>query len=69
MKLSQLKELVKQVVKEEQHYQKLFKAMLAKTGKSISDMSDNEKKAFFNKVDAAYKAKSESRIKESKKKV
>jgi hypothetical protein len=62
MKLSQLKELVKQVVKEEHDYQQLFKHMLDKTGKSITDMSDEDKKKFFNAVDTAYKAKSEGRL-------
>lgn len=65
MKLSQLRELVREVMKEEQDYQDLFKAMLDKTGKSIPDMSDEEKKAFFNAVDKAYKAKSEGKLKES----
>jgi hypothetical protein len=63
MKISQLKELVRQVVKEENDYQQLFKHMLDKCGKSITDMSDDEKKKFFNAVDTAYKAKSEGRLK------
>lgn len=63
MKLDQLKELVRQVVREEQDYQELFKAMLTKTGKDINSMSDDEKKKFFNAVDKAYKAKSEGRLK------
>jgi hypothetical protein len=63
MKISQLKELVRQVVKEENDYQQLFKTMLNKSGKSINDMSDDEKKKFFNAVDTAYKAKSEGRLK------
>jgi uncharacterized membrane-anchored protein YhcB (DUF1043 family) len=62
MKISQLKELVKQVVKEENDYQQLFKHMLDKTGKSITNMSDDEKKKFFNAVDTAYKAKSEGKL-------
>ena len=62
MKLSQLKELVRQVVKEENDYQQLFKHMLDKCGKSITDMSDDEKKKFFNAVDTAYKAKSEGKL-------
>jgi hypothetical protein len=36
--------------------------MLDKVGKSITDMSDDEKKKFFNAVDTAYKAKSEGRL-------
>ena len=62
MKLDQLKELIKQVVKEEQDYQALFKHMLDRTGKSIADMSDEDKKKFFNAVDKAYNAKSEGRL-------
>lgn len=62
MKVNQLKELIRQVVKEENDYQQLFKTMLDKSGKSISSMSDDEKKAFFNAVDKAYKAKSEGRL-------
>jgi len=62
MKTSQLKELIRQVVKEENDYQQLFKHMLDRTGKSITDMSDDEKKKFFDAVDTAYKAKSEGRL-------
>lgn len=63
MKTSQLKELIRQVVKEENEYQQLFKHMLDKSGKSITDMSDEDKKKFFNAVDTAYKAKSEGKLK------
>ncbi len=63
MKHSELKELIRQVVREESDYQELFKAMLDKTGKSIASMSDTEKKAFFNAVDKAATAKSEGRLK------
>jgi len=62
MKIAQLKELVKQVVKEEHEYQQLFKHMLDKSSKDIPSMSDDEKKKFFNAVDTAYKAKSEGRL-------
>ena len=62
MKINQLRELIRQVVKEENDYQEMFKAMLDKTGKSIESMSDTEKKAFFNAVDKASKAKSEGRL-------
>jgi len=62
MKLHQLKELVRQVVREEEDYQQLFKHMLNKSGKSIPSMSDDEKKKFFNAVDKASKAKSEGRL-------
>jgi len=62
MKSNQLKELIRQIVREENDYQKLFKTMLDKTGKSITSMSDTEKKAFFNAVDKAAKAKSEGKL-------
>jgi hypothetical protein len=62
MKHKELKELIRQVVKEESDYQEMFKHMLDKTGKSLPDMSDVEKKAFFNAVDKASKAKSEGRL-------
>jgi hypothetical protein len=62
MKKQELLELIRQVVKEEQDYQDLFKAMLDKTGKQIDTMSDDEKKKFFNAVDKAYKAKSEGKL-------
>ena len=41
-------------------YGELFKAALKKAGKSIPQMSDSEKKEFFNKIDKAWKAKNES---------
>lgn len=62
MKHKELKELIRQVVKEESDYQEMFKHMLDKTGKSLSDMNDTEKKAFFNAVDKASKAKSEGKL-------
>lgn len=62
MNLQQLKELVREVIKEEQDYQDLFRTMLDKTGKDINSMSDEEKKKFFNAVDKAYQAKSEGRL-------
>ena len=54
-----LRDIVKEVVKEESEYQTFFKKALEKTGKSIPSMSDEEKKEFFNKIDAAWKAKGE----------
>ncbi len=62
MKLTELKKLIKQTIQEEQDYNKLFVHMLDKTHKSLGDMSDMEKKHFFNAVDKAYKAKSEGRL-------
>jgi hypothetical protein len=54
-----LKELVKEVMVEETEYQAFFQKALDKAGKSIPSMSDDEKKAFFNKVDAAWNGKGE----------
>ena len=62
MKTSELKELIRQVVKEESDYQQLIKHMLDRTGKSLPDMSDDEKVKFFNAVDKAAKAKSEGKL-------
>lgn len=62
MKKSELVELIKQVIKEENDYQQLFKTMLDKSGKDINSMSDDEKKKFFNAVDKAYKAKQEGKL-------
>jgi len=55
----QLKGIVRGVMKEESEYQTFFKKALEKTGKSIPDMSDEEKKDFFNKIDSAWNAKGE----------
>lgn len=44
----------------EMSYKDKFQAMLKKRGKSLADMSDDEKKSFFNSVDAAHKAKNEN---------
>ena len=46
-------------------YKAKFQAMLKKTGKSLKDMSDEEKKKFFNAVDASHSAKNEEVIYES----
>jgi hypothetical protein len=54
-----LKELVKEVMTEESEYQAFFQKALEKVGKGINDMSDEEKKAFFNKIDTAWNGKSE----------
>ena len=42
-------------------YQAYFKKELEKAGKGIAQMSDAEKKAFFNRVDKAYNAKNEAK--------
>ena len=38
-------------------YQAYFKKELEKTGKGIAQMTDAEKKAFFNRVDKEFNAK------------
>jgi hypothetical protein len=45
---------------EKQSYKDKFDAMLEATGKSLSQMTDEEKKEFFAKVDASHDAKNES---------
>lgn len=60
MKLQQFRELVREIIREEEQYQSFFKKALEKAGKSITQMSDEEKKAFFNKIDAAWKSKTEN---------
>jgi hypothetical protein len=54
-----LKELVKEVMVEENEYQAFFAKALEKSGKSIPSMSDEEKKAFFDKIDSAWNGKGE----------
>lgn len=55
----QFKNIVKEVMTEENEYQAFFAKALEKTGKSIPDMSDEEKKAFFDKIDSAWNGKGE----------
>jgi hypothetical protein len=62
MNRSELKELIKQVIKEESEYNKLFAHMLRRTHKGLNDMNSIEKSKFFNAVDKAYKAKNEGRL-------
>jgi hypothetical protein len=57
--MKKLKETIKNIMKEESEYQTFFKKALEKSGKSISQMSDEEKKAFFNKIDTAWDGKGE----------
>ena len=61
MNKNQLKELVKSVMTEESEYQAFFKKALEKSGKAIPSMSDEEKKAFFDKIDAAWNGKGEKK--------
>jgi hypothetical protein len=56
---AKLKETLRTIVNEESEYQSFFKAALEKAGKSIPSMSDEEKKAFFNKIDAAWDGRGE----------
>ncbi|MEN9446599.1 MAG: Synechococcus phage [Bacteroidota bacterium] len=56
---NRLKEIVKEVMVEEAEYQAFFKKALEKAGKGINDMNDDEKKAFFNKIDTAWNGKGE----------
>ena len=57
----QLKETLRTIMREEAEYQQFFKKALEKSGKSIPDMSDEEKKDFFNKIDAAWDGKGEKK--------
>jgi hypothetical protein len=59
MKKSQLRESIRKMIKEEGEYAQFFAKALEKAGKKITDMSDDEKKAFFDKIDAAWKGKDE----------
>ena len=59
--MKNIRELIRTVIREESEYQTFFKKALEKTGKSIPEMSDEEKKAFFNKIDAAWSAKGEKK--------
>ena len=58
---SRLKEIIKDVMVEESEYQAFFKKALEKSGKSIPSMSDEEKKAFFNKIEKTWKGKGEKK--------
>ena len=49
-----LKNIVKETMIEESEYQEFFKKALEKAGKSIPAMSDEEKKAFFNKIEKTW---------------
>jgi len=55
----QFKTIVKEVMTEENEYQAFFQKALDKAGKSIPSMSDEEKKAFFDKIDSAWNGKGE----------
>ena len=53
----QLKNIVRETLQEESEYQTFFKKALEKAGKSIPSMSDEEKKAFFNKIEKTWKGR------------
>jgi len=57
----QLKNIVRETLSEESEYQTFFKKALEKTGKSIPQMSDDEKKSFFNKIEKAWKGRGEKK--------
>ena len=59
MTRAELKETLRNIMNEESEYQVFFKNALEKAGKSITDMSDEEKKEFFNKIDAAWDGEGE----------
>ena len=52
-----LKTIVKETMIEESEYQEFFKRALEKAGKSIPQMSDEEKKKFFNNIEKTWKGK------------
>ncbi len=55
-----LVDYISQTMKEETEYQAKVKAHMAKKGiKSLGDLTPDEKKKFFNDLDAAHKAKNE----------
>lgn len=54
-----IKEELKSIMREESDYKTFFKKSLKAAGKSIPDMTDSEKKAFFDKIDKAWNAKGE----------
>jgi len=51
------KNIVREVMIDESAYQEFFKKALEKAGKSIPDMSDEEKKKFFNNIEKTWKGK------------
>jgi len=52
-----LKTIVKETMIEESEYQEFFKKALEKAGGSIPKMSEDEKKAFFNKIEKTWNGK------------
>jgi len=61
-----LVDYIAKTMQEETEYQAKVKAHMAKKGiKSLGDLSPEEKKKFFNDLDAAHKAKNEETVVES----
>ena len=50
--------------KHDENYKALFKKELDKAGKSIGQMTPDEKKKFFNKIDKMHTAKNEAKVDE-----
>ena len=48
-------------LREDSEYQDFFKRALDKAGETIPNMTDDEKKAFFNKIDAAWDGRGEKK--------
>ena len=61
IKESTLRTLIRNMIREENAYQKFFSKALEKFGaKSPADLGDEKKKAFFNYVDKEWKGSNES---------
>jgi len=54
------KSIKKDMKEEDDKYKQLFKKELEKSGKGLDQMSADEKKSFFNKIDKMYSAKNET---------
>ena len=52
------------IKRNDEDYQAMFKKELKKTGKSIPQMTPDEKKKFFNKIDKMHAAKNEAKVDE-----
>lgn len=65
IKMSELKSMIGEVLKEETEYQEFFKATLEKFGASSpADLDDKKKKEFFDYIDKNWKSKNESGVDE-----
>jgi hypothetical protein len=63
MKISRnkLKEIIRETLTENKEYEQFFQTALDRAGKSIPDMSDDEKKSFFDKIDTAWNGRGEKK--------